>query len=571
MEDYKVALYLRLSRDDKNSDSESMSISNQRTMLMDFTAERGWHVEDIYADDGISGTTFERPSFMRMVADIEKKRINMVVVKDLSRLGRNYVKVGEYTDFFFPEHHVRFIAVTENIDSDKDNDIAGFLNVVHEHYAKDVSRKIRASQHSLMKKGFFLGSQPPLGYVKSPEDKHKLIVDGDGAEIVWRMFHMYAIGYTARHIADTFNQEGIPSPREYYFKMIGEPNPYTNETMLWGSATVMRILRNQVYIGHMCSGKRRNRSFKLKQRDVVPEGEWIVVENTHEPIIDEVTWARVQELLLQNKSNSKAKTVRSEDNKLPALFAGKLRCADCKAVMHYTFSRSGNYKTYYKYRCSTYTNQGKTACSFHSIREDELTALVLNDIRRLSEIICTKSDEMLQVLLELNDRTKQNGHARLDKDIRSIQADMKDVSNRIDLLLDERMNGNVSDAMFKKLMAKYEEQQNDLASSLSELKAEQSVVKDDTENIRHLMERFEKCGYIEALDRDTVCELIDFIWVFKKEKVGKGYRQKIGIHYNFRRRAERLRYHGVFRPYHEKPESKRPDCRIVWSPHTFKC
>lgn len=533
MEDYKVALYLRLSRDDKNSDSESMSISNQRNMLMDFTTERGWHVEDIYIDDGISGTTFERPSFMRMVADIEKKRINMVVVKDLSRLGRNYVKVGEYTDFFFPKHHVRFIAVTENIDSEKDNDIAGFLNVVHEHYAKDVSRKIRAAQKSLMKKGFFLGSQPPLGYVKSPEDKHKLIVDEDGAQIVRRLFHMYAIGHTARHIADTFNQEGVLSPREYYFKLIGQPNPYTNETVLWGSATVMRILRNQVYIGHICSGKRRNRSFKLKHRDVVPENEWIVVENTHEPIIDEVTWARVQELLLQNKSNSKAKTVKSEDNNLPALFAGKLRCADCKAVMHYASSRSGQYKTYYKYRCSTYTNQGKTACNFNSIREDELNVLVLHDIRRLSELIRINSDEMLQVLLDLNSRTKQNGHARLDKDIRSVQANMKDVSNRIDLLMDERMSGNVSDAMFKQLMAKYEAQQSELMSSLSELKAEQSVVKDDTENIRNLMERFEKCSYIEELDRDAVYELIDFIWVFRKEKVGKSYRQKIGIHYNF--------------------------------------
>ena len=315
--------------------------------------------------------------------------------------------------------------------------------------------------------------------------------------------------------------------------MIGQRNPYTNETMLWGSASVMRILRNQVYIGRICSGKRRNRSFKLKQRDVVPEGEWIVVENMHEPIIDEVTWARVQELLLQNKSNCKAKTVKSEDNSLPALFVGKLRCVDCKAVMHYTSSRSGKYKTYYKYRCSTYTNQGKTACSFHSIREDELTEIVLHDIRRLSELIRINSDEMLQVLLDLNSRTKQNGHAKLDKDIRSVQANMKDVSNLIDLLLNERMSGNVSDAMFKQLMAKCEDQQSELTSSLCELKAEQSVVKDDTENIRHLMERFEKCSYIEELDRDTVCELIDFIGVFRKEKAGKGYRQKIGIHYNF--------------------------------------
>ena len=533
MKDYKVGLYLRLSRDDKNSDSESMSISNQRTMLMDFANERRWHVEDIYIDDGISGTTFDRPSFQRLVADIEKKRINMVVVKDLSRLGRNYVKVGEYTDFFFPKHHVRFIAVTENIDSEKDNDIAGFLNVVHEHYAKDVSRKIRASQSTLRKKGYFLGSQPPMGYIKSPEDKHKLIIDEDGAKIVRRMFHMYSIGVTARHIADTFNQEGVPSPREYYFHLIGKPNPYTNETVLWGSATIMRILRNQVYLGHMCSGKRRNRSFKLKQRDIVPEEEWIVVKNTHEPLIDEVTWARVQEQLELNKRNQKAKTVKSTDNKLPALFAGKLKCADCKAVMHFTSSKSGKYKTYYKYRCSTYTNQGKTACSFHSIREDELTAIVLNDIKKLSHLINTNNDEMLQLLLDLNGRTRQNNNAQLEKQICSTQSAMKTNSSRIDLLLDERLNGNVSDDMFKSLMVKYESNKKELSNKLSELKAELSIVKDDTENIKHLMESFRKSIYIEELNRDTVCELIACIWVFKKVKAGKGYKQKIGICYNF--------------------------------------
>jgi hypothetical protein len=265
----------------------------------------------------------------------------------------------------------------------------------------------------------------------------------------------------------------------------------------------------------------------------VPEDEWVVVKNTHEPIIDEVTWARVQELLQQNKYNKKSKTVKSKDNKLPALFAGKLKCADCKAIMHYTSSKSGNYKTYYKYRCSTYTNQGKTACSFHSIREDELTAIVLNDIHRLSEIIYTNSDEMLEVLLDLNKGTKLNSNTRLDKQIRIVQASLRENSNRIDLLIDERFSGNVSDAMFKELMAKYESKKDELSSRLSELKAELSVVKDDTENIKHLMESFKKSIYIEELDRETVCELIDCIWVYKKEKVGTGYRQKLGICYNF--------------------------------------
>ncbi len=522
-----------MSRDDKNSNRESMSISNQRDLLTDYAAERGWQVEDIYIDDGVSGTTFDRPSFKRMMADIKKKRINLVIVKDLSRFGRNYVKVGEYTDFVFPKYNVRFISVSENIDTDSENDVAAFLNVVNEHYAKDISRKIKISQKILMKKGYFLGSQPPLGYVKSPEDKHKLIIDEDGAQIVKRMFHMYSIGYTARHIADTFNQEGILSPREYFYNMIDKPNPYVNETTLWGSASVIRILRNQVYIGHMCNGKRRNRSFKLKQRDVVNEDEWIVVENTHEAIIDTVTWERVQKSLDQNKRNSRAKTVQSEGKKLPALFAGKLKCADCEAVMHYTYSKSGKYKAYYKYRCSTYTNQGKTACSFHSIREDELTAIVLNDIHELSRLFCKNSDEMLSVLLDLNSRTKLNSNAQLDKQIRKHQAEQKEIENRIDVLLDERVYGNVSDAMFKKLMAKYEAKQNELTETLSELKVKLAAVKDDTASIKHLIKRFKDCVYIDKLDRETVCDLIDYVLVHKKEKVGKGYAQQISIHYNF--------------------------------------
>lgn len=533
MKDNKVALYLRLSRDDKNSDSESMSISNQRSMLMDYTKERGWDVEEIYIDDGFSGTTFERPNFKRMIADIEKKRINTVIVKDLSRLGRNYVKVGHYTDFFFPEHKVDFIAVTENITSGDDNDIAGFLNVVHEHYAKDVSRKVKASQKSLRKKGYFLGSQPPLGYMKSPEDKHKLIIEESGAEIIRRMFHMYSIGCSARHIADTFNKENIPTAREYYFNYIGKPNPYTSDSVKWGSASIMAMLRNQVYIGHMCSGKRRNRSFKLKQRDVVPKDEWIVVENTHEPIIDEVTWARIQEIFVANKRNTRPRTISSKGYKYPALFAGKLKCADCKATMNYSSSKSGKYRKYYRYRCSTYTNQGKTACTFHSIREDELKALVMNDIRKMSELISIDKEEMLKVLLDLNSKTKQKSHTKLEKRIATIKATMRETANRIDLLVDERFSGNISDDMFKSLMNKYENKQSGLSESFLGLKAELALVTDNTQNINHLVESFERNFFIEELDRETVCELIDHIWVFKKEKIGTGYKQKISINYNF--------------------------------------
>jgi len=212
----KVGLYLRLSRDD-GSDSESMSISNQRTMLVDYANERGWEIQDTYIDDGISGTTFDRPGFKRMIADIETKRINTVIVKDLSRLGRNYSKVGHYTDYFFPKHNIRFIAIGDNVDSDKGNDFAGFLNVIYEHYAKDTSRKIKSTKKTHMQKGMFIGSQPAMGYMRDPEDKHHLVIEEDGAEIVRRIFHLYTLGNSARSIADLLNGEKAPTPRVQYF------------------------------------------------------------------------------------------------------------------------------------------------------------------------------------------------------------------------------------------------------------------------------------------------------------------------------------------------------------------
>lgn len=253
MNNNKVGLYLRLSRDD-GSDSESMSISNQRAMLTEYANERGWEIQDTYIDDGVSGTTFDRPGFLRMIADIEAKHINMVIVKDLSRLGRNYSQVGHYTDYFFPKHNIRFITIGDNVDSEKGNDFAGFLNVIYEHYAKDTSRKIKSTKKTHMQKGMFIGSQPAMGYMRDPMDKHHLVIEEDGAEIVRRIFNLYALGNSARHIANTFNQEGIPTPRVHFFNRINKPNPYTKDAETWGSATILRILKNQVYIGHMAQG-----------------------------------------------------------------------------------------------------------------------------------------------------------------------------------------------------------------------------------------------------------------------------------------------------------------------------
>ncbi len=290
------------------------------------------------------------------------------------------------------------------------------------------------------------------------------------------------------------------------------------------------MLGNQVYIGHMCQGKRQKKSFKMKRRDVIPKDEWIVVENIHEPIIDEITWNRVQTILKRNKRSAKP---RLRDDKTVSLFSGKVRCADCQAVMTYTYSKNTVYKPYYKYRCSTYSNQGKAACSYHAILDDELKAIVMAEIQKFSKIASCYEDELLKKLIYINSNIKLKNNSFLEKQIRRTNRGLQGIAPKIDVLIDQMANGNISEQMFKKLMNQYEQKQNDLSEKLADQKAELSRIKDDIGNIQHLVDCFKDRVYIEDLERETIVELIDFIEVFKKEKVGTEYFQRVDIHFNF--------------------------------------
>ena len=266
--DRVTALYERLSKDDEQQ-GESNSILNQKRFLEDFARKSGMKNIKHFTDDGYTGRNFDRPAFQRMLKDIEHGYIDCVITKDLSRLGRNYAKTGYYTEEYFLEHGVRYIAVNDNVDTMKDdNDIAPFKNILNEMYAKDISRKIRSARAVSARQGKFLGSKPPFGYIRCPTDKHKLIINEKPAQIISRMFDMFASGDSGRHISDVFNNEGILSPRAYYYQQIGRENPL-NESMTWNSNTVMQLLRNPVYIGNMVQGKRRVTSltFNTKQYD----------------------------------------------------------------------------------------------------------------------------------------------------------------------------------------------------------------------------------------------------------------------------------------------------------------
>ena len=331
-ENYMVGIYARLSRDDERA-GESVSIENQKEMLSRYVREQGWTLYDYYCDDGVSGTTFDRPGLNRLVQDATDRKINLVLCKDLSRLGRDYIEAGKYTDFVFPSLGCRFIALNDGVDTiRKNNEMLVILkNVMNDLYARDTSSKIKAVKQSTFKSGKYVGCYAPLGYRKNTEDKHILEIDPVTAPVVRRIFDLRLQGYGFRKIALQLNAEKVPSPRSFYYMAEGREN-LRGETPYWNDVTVKTILRNEVYLGHMVQNKTGTVSYKNHKQISKPESEWIRVEHTHEPLISQEIWDAVQRM-----DNHPARG-RSGKSGTVALFGGLLRCMDCgssNVELHY--------------------------------------------------------------------------------------------------------------------------------------------------------------------------------------------------------------------------------------------
>lgn len=328
-ENYIVGIYARLSRDDERA-GESVSIENQKEMLCRYVREQGWTLYDYYCDDGISGTAFDRPGLNRLVQDATDHKINLVLCKDLSRLGRDYIEAGKYTDFVFPSLGCRFIALNDGVDTlRKNNEMLVILkNVMNDLYARDTNNKIKAVKLSTFKSGKYVGCYAPLGYRKSEADKYVLEIDPVTAPVVRYIFDLRLQGYGFRKIALQLNAEKVPAPRSFYYMAEGRKN-LRGETPYWNDVTVKTILRNEVYIGHMVQNKTGTVSYKNHKQISKPESEWIKVENTHEPLISQETWDAVQRM-----DNHPARG-RSGKSGTIALFGGLLRCMDCGASMRY--------------------------------------------------------------------------------------------------------------------------------------------------------------------------------------------------------------------------------------------
>jgi DNA invertase Pin-like site-specific DNA recombinase len=515
---YIAGIYCRLSKDDIG-EGDSSSILTQKSMLEKFINDNGWTVYDRYIDDGYSGTNFNRPDFQRMLDDIENEKINMVVVKDLSRLGRNYLMTGQYTEIYFPDRGVRFIALNDGIDTiNSDNDIAPFKNILNEMYSKDISKKVRSAVQAKKQRGEFLSNYAPFGYIKDPLNKNHLIIDEGSAEVVKRIFGMCCSGLGSKLIAKRLNEEGVLSPSNYRMKL--QNCGARQKSNHWHPETVVNILRNRVYLGDMVQGIYECSRFRRTPSKRKPQEEWVVTPNMHEPIVDLETWEHVQTLI-----NSRKRVLRSNELQL---FAGFLKCEDCGYAL--TYSRSQNIE---QYSCGQYRRHGKSACSCHYIRKDTLMQVVLDDIRKYAMMVQADEEGFATQLADLGESKDSQRIQALQAQLKIAKARYSELDRLIEKLFEESAMGRMSDSRYQKLSIKYEAEQMDLEKQIQDCQSEISRIQQNQQDTSAWLALIKDYADIKELDRIVLSELIDRIIVGETKVVDGKKTVNVTIYYRF--------------------------------------
>lgn len=516
---YKAALYIRLSVEDGDKE-ESNSVTNQRMLLNDFLNDNpDIELYDTYIDDGFSGTDFERPGFEKLLEDLYSKKFNTVIVKDLSRLGRNYIEVGNYIEKIFPLFNIRFIAINDQIDSIKNPDsvnsvIVPFKNLINDEYCRDISNKIKAVLNVKMKKGEYVGAYAPYGYLKDPEDIHHLIIDEEAAKVVKLIYELTLNGLGRTAIAKKLNELGILNPtghRAEELKMrIPVAEDKRNIKYSWCSTTVRQILKNAMYCGDTIQHKGKLISYKIHKRVLLPEEEWVVVKDTHEAIIDRETFDKVQKEILGRD------TKMNSDGKI-SIFAGHIKCADCERAMSKKVASKykGKAREYYHYMCSAYMRSGGTKCSKHTIRNDELEQAVLESIKiqigLISDIKRIKSEIENSTLLD-------NRKHLIEKNIGKCEEQLVIKRKlRKDSYEDWKL-GNISEEEYNEYTKEYSSQirriEDNIDNYYKELKdLEQASMESDW------IDNFIKYQNINSLSRELIDSLIDNIYVYENKKI----------------------------------------------------
>mgnify|MGYP000680234097 FL=1 len=523
-----TALYCRLSRDD-GTESESNSIGNQKKLLSQKAKEIGLTDTKYYVDDGYTGTNFNRPGFQQLIDDIEIGLVSAVMVKDLSRLGRDYVSVGNYTDSYFPEHNVRFIAVNDAIDSDEgESEIAPFKNILNEMYARDISKKIRSSHRLRGSMGEPL-SQPPYGYMKSPENKKKWIIDPEAATVVKSIFKMCLDGKGNETIARELQENEVLIPMAYWrSKGLNrggkktQTNPYK-----WCKTTIQKILSQQEYCGDIINFKTYSKSFKNKRRIENSKENWAVFKDVNEPIIDRETFETVQKFISKTKRRAPKK-----ENGERSIFNGLIYCGDCHSKMRYHTSTSN--KEIHYFTCSDNKVDYRGKCpGRHYVRADALEEVIKLELRRLVEMLEIDESYFAQLLLRKNDEEREKDKKFLESELQKAIARSGTVSQLYEKLYEDNVIGKVSDEWFVELSHKYEKERMDLKAKIADTRHKIEELKNTNSEYGKFISAIRRFMQMDNLTSPLLRELIDHIDIFETEGKGKNRTQRIVIYYRF--------------------------------------
>ena len=522
-----TALYCRLSRDD-GTESESNSISNQKTLLKQKAKEYGLTKTRYYVDDGFTGTNFNRPGFQQMLEDIDLGYVSAVMVKDLSRLGRDYVSVGHYTDVYFPEHNVRFIAVNDMVDSaDGENELAPFKNIMNEMYARDISRKVRSSHRLRGNMGVPL-SQPPYGYKKDPDVKGRWIIDPEPAKVVRRIFRLFLEGNGVESIAHILQEDQVMIPLAYWFsKGLKRGGKRTRiDPCRWNMSTVWTILRKQEYCGDVINFKTYSKSFKNKaRRENAPEN-WKVFHDVHEPIIDRETFELVQTRL----GNTKHRQPKPKNGE-KSIFTDLLYCSDCGKKLWYHFNTSRGIRFF---SCSNYKGDYRGTCTKrHYIREDAIYNVVMLELRRLAMLLKEDEAAFAELLARETDKELLVKRKHLESELQQALLRSDTISQTVQNLYEDNVSGKVSDEWFLQLANRYETERMALKSKIASIRDELSAMGTAQKSRDTFLAAVRRFMDMETLTAPLLQELIDRIVVYEVEGSGRNKTQRIVIYYRF--------------------------------------
>ena len=526
---YKTALYMRLSRDDELQ-GESGSIQTQRMMLRQYAQEHGLTVIDEYVDDGWSGTNYDRPSFQRMIDAIEDGKINCVVTKDLSRLGRNYILTGQYTEIYFPSKGVRYIAVNDNVDTlNGENELAPFLNILNEMHARQTSKKVKAAFRARFANGAHYGACAPIGYVKDPNQKGHLLIDEDTRWIVEKIYNLSLSGVGAEKIARTLIAEKIPTAAWLNFQRYGtNANKYAdqpeNKRYAWTVGQVKNILRNETYIGDSVHNKSGTVSFKSKQKTTKPKSEWFIVENTHDAIISRDDFARVQQQIASRR--------RERKNGTTQVFAGLVKCADCGWSMSFVENHQGK-KPYCYYRCAK-NAFALGECSMHYIRYDVLYPYVLSRLQFWIQAVQKDGDRLVNRLMNANGKGQAAIQKRHIAELKRAEKRKVELDRLFAKLYEDWAAGRISERNFAMLSEKYQVEQADVAARIEQAHTAMETAAKGAEDAGKWVELIRQYSSPTKLTAELVNALIEKITVHEAVKSADGSReQEVEIYYRF--------------------------------------